>query len=223
MQAMKNYNKLVQFGEEVEGYTIPVLNEREIRAGAGIMFLALFIALMFILFQQDFLVVKYVIILFLTDFMVRVLVSPRFSPLLIMGRLIVGNQVPEYVGAPQKNFAWKIGLALSSLMFVLMVVLNSYSVITGITCLVCLVFLFFESAFGICLGCIFYGWIYKQEPKYCAGETCDEKQKEQIQKTSPAQLLILVSTVVFIVLTITFFNHWFREAPRNLNEIINAL
>jgi hypothetical protein len=28
-----------QFGENVEGYSIPVLNEREIRGGAGILFL----------------------------------------------------------------------------------------------------------------------------------------------------------------------------------------
>jgi len=30
-------NKIIQFGEHVEGYDIPVLNEREIRAAAGIL------------------------------------------------------------------------------------------------------------------------------------------------------------------------------------------
>ena len=39
-------SKLIQFGENVEGYNIPVLNEREIRAAAGILFLATFISLM---------------------------------------------------------------------------------------------------------------------------------------------------------------------------------
>ena len=29
----------MKFGEDVEGYDIPVLNEREIRASAGILFL----------------------------------------------------------------------------------------------------------------------------------------------------------------------------------------
>ena len=48
-------NKIIKFGEEVEGYNIPVLNEREIRAAAGILFLATFISLMLILFKQDFL------------------------------------------------------------------------------------------------------------------------------------------------------------------------
>ena len=37
-------SKIVQFGENVEGYNIPVLNEREIRAAAGILFLFMFIS-----------------------------------------------------------------------------------------------------------------------------------------------------------------------------------
>ena len=41
-------------------------------------------------------------------------------------------------------------------MFTFMVVVNAYSFITGIICLICLLFLFFESAFGICLGCQLY-------------------------------------------------------------------
>lgn len=40
----------VKFGEDVAGYDIPVLNEREIRAAAGIFFLLMFISLMQILF-----------------------------------------------------------------------------------------------------------------------------------------------------------------------------
>ena len=147
---MEKLERVIQFGEVVEGYEVPVLNEREIRASAGIMFLALLIALMFILFKQDFLLVKYVIVVFLSDFIIRVFVSPRFSPLLIIGRLIVSRQVPEYVGAAPKKFAWTIGVTLSVLMFFLLVVLNCYSIITAATCIVCLLLLFFESAFGIC-------------------------------------------------------------------------
>lgn len=98
-------NKLIQFGENVEGYDIPVLNEREIRAAAGIIFLFMFIALMLILFKGDFVMIKYAITLFLTDMLIRVFINPKFSPMLIIGRLIVKNQKPEYVGAKQKKFA----------------------------------------------------------------------------------------------------------------------
>src|SRR5579872_456321 len=103
-------SKIIQFGEHVQGYDIPVLNEREIRASAGIMFLATFISLVLIFSTGNFVPIKYVATLFLTDFIIRVFVSPRFSPTLIIGRLIVRNQAPEYVGAPQKKFAWVIGL-----------------------------------------------------------------------------------------------------------------
>src|SRR3954453_2637586 len=119
-------NKLIQFGENIEGYNIPVLNEREIRAAAGILFLATFLSLMLIIFKNNFVPIKYVITIFLTDFIIRVFINPKFSPLLIFGRLIVRNQVPEYVGAAQKKFAWIIGVMLSGTMFIFMVLLNSY-------------------------------------------------------------------------------------------------
>ncbi len=106
--------KIIQFGEDVEGYNIPVLNEREIRASAGILFLLVLISLMLILFKGDFLPTKYVITVLLTDFIIRVFVNPKFSPSLIIGRLIVRNQVPEYVGAKQKKFAWVIGVVLAA-------------------------------------------------------------------------------------------------------------
>jgi hypothetical protein len=213
-------NKVIKFGEDVEGYDIPVLNEREIRASAGLMFLALFSALVLIMFKQDFLLVKYVIVIFLTDFIIRVFVSPRFSPVLIIGRLVVSRQVPEYVGAPQKKFAWKIGLALASLMFLLLVVLNSYSIITAATCIVCLVFLFFESAFGICVGCWMYRMFYKDEALYCVGETCRQAEKDAIQKTSLTQIFIVLSCVVYILLAIVLFNDQLQIAPKSLKEIV---
>ncbi|MDB5123297.1 MAG: hypothetical protein JWP94_1426 [Mucilaginibacter sp.] len=205
-----------QFGEHVEGYDIPVLNEREIRAAAGILFLVIFFSLMLIMFKNDFLLAKYAITLFLTDFVIRVFVSPKFSPSLIIGRLIVRNQVPEYVGARQKKFAWIIGVILSGTMFIFMVAVNSYSPITGIICLFCLVFLFFESAFGICLACKFYAFLFKEKAQYCPGEVCDIKSKQDIQKTSKTQLLIVVVFIGYIVLLSSLFNGQFMKKPYDL-------
>jgi len=207
---------LIQFGENVDEYNIPVLNEREIRASAGILFLATFFSLMLIIFKDNFVPIKYVITLFLTDFIIRVFINPKFSPTLIIGRLIVRNQVPEYVGAQQKKFAWIIGVALSGTMFIFMVVVNSYSPITGIICLICLVFLFFESAFGICLGCKFYSMFYKEKAQYCPGEVCDVKSKQDIQKTSWAQLLIVLAFIGFVFLTAFLFNDYFSKHPYDL-------
>jgi len=210
---MKN---VIKFGEDVEGYAVPVLNEREIRASAGILFAGLFLAVMLIIFKQNFLLVKYIVVIFLTDFSIRIFISPRFSPTLIIGRLIVSGQSPEYVGAAQKKFAWKIGLGLSALMFIIVVLLNSYSIITGVTCVACLIFLFFESAFGICLGCLFYKLFYKEDPLYCAGESCEPKKKQAIQKVSWAQVAIVAGLIVYVLLIIVFLNNYFLIAPKKL-------
>ena len=217
---MKKASNYIKFGEEVEGFTIPVLNEREIRASAGILFLFMFISLMLILFKGNFLMIKYVIIVFLSDLLIRVFINPRFSPVLILGRLMVKNQRPEYVGASQKKFAWKIGIAFASLMFLLLVIVNSYSIFTGLTCLICLIFLFFESAFGICLGCLVYGWFYKDKMQYCPGEVCEPENKQEIQKVSTIQILILFGLIAFIILMAIFLKGAFSAPPKNLWRIL---
>lgn len=213
---MERKNSVLQFGEKVEGYNIPVLNEREIRAAAGLLFLATFLSLMFILFRENFVPIKYVVTFFLADFLIRVFLSPRYSPTLILGRLIVRNQNPEYVGARQKKFAWKIGVGLSAIMFIFLVLVNAYSPITGIGCLICLVFLFFEAAFGICLGCKFYPMFYKEKAQYCPGEICDRKARQDIQKTSPAQLLILLALIASVILAAFTLQKEFEKKPYDL-------
>jgi hypothetical protein len=207
---------IFSFGENVSGYSIPVLNEREIRAAAGMLFLATLLSFLFIVFQHNFLPIKYVITFFMLDFLVRVLVNPRFSPTLILARLIVRNQVPEYVGAPAKKVAWIIGIGLSMAMFIHMVLLNGYSVMTGTICLICMVFLFFESVFGICLGCKFYGWVYREKAQYCPGEVCEVKSRHEIQKTSLAQVLVLGSFVILIVVSAFALSDEYSRKPHLL-------
>jgi hypothetical protein len=215
---MKNdpMSKTIQFGEDVPGYTIRVLNEREIRAAAGILFLGTFLGLMFIAFKGDFTAIRYVLIVFLADFIIRVFVNPRFAPTLVLGRLMVGRQTPEYVGARQKKFAWVIGLILSATMFVFLVVMNAYWLMTGLVCLTCLVFLFFESAFGICLGCKFYPLFFKDKVQYCPGEVCERRSRQPIQRTSGRQLLVVLLFVAFVVVLAVSGNGYLSRAPHYL-------
>ena len=215
-------SKIIRFGEEVKGYEIPVLNEREIRAAAGIFFVFAFTSVLLAVTKGSFIALKYFIIIFLFDFIIRVFVNPRFSPTLIIGRLIVIRQVPEYVGAAQKKFAWVIGLILAMIMLALVVFVNSFSPVTGIICLICLIFLLFESAFGICLGCLFYGWFYGKKARYCPGEVCEVHNRHDIQKSSWIHWLILLGFVVFIILSIHFFNDAFKEQPRDLFQILGS-
>jgi hypothetical protein len=209
-------SKIFQFGENVEGYAVRVLNEREVRASAGIMFLFAYTSLLIILFKGNFVPAKFFVFIFLTDFAIRVLVNPKFSPTLIIGRLIVTNQKPEYVGAPQKKFAWFIGLALALLMFFFLIVLNTYSIITGLICLICLIFLFFESVFGICLGCLFYNLFYKEEAKHCPGYTCEINERVEIQKISKTHLLILALFIGYLFLSVSLLKDTFKIKPEKL-------
>jgi len=98
------YEKIIYFGEEVEGYNIPFERKRN-KGGGGDIFFFTFLVLMQIIFNQNFVMIKYVITGFLADILVRVFIKPKFSPSLIIGRLIVRNQVPEYVWAKQKKFS----------------------------------------------------------------------------------------------------------------------
>ena len=76
--------------------------------------------------------------------------------------------------------------------------------------------LFFEAAFGICLGCKFYPLFFKDKVQYCPGEVCDVKNKQDIQKTSKGQIFILLAFIACIFLLGFLLNDKFKEAPYDL-------
>ena len=190
------------FGEKVDGYDIPVLNEREARAGAGLLFMFAMISFLNSYLLHDFTFTKIFVTIFMVDFFTRVFINPKYAPSLIMGRIFVQNQTPEYVGAPQKRFAWSIGFVLSVIMFFMIVIFEIMTPIKIIICVLCLALLFSETAFGICLGCIVYHWVYKKNPHYCPGNVCEIIAKEEIQKISKLQFII-VSIFLFTVVSYT--------------------
>ena len=189
----------LQFGEDHPDYSVRVLNEREARGAAGIMFLFAMIAFMTAWFKGDFTPTKLTIVAFFIDFFIRVLINPRFSPTLIMARWMVNNQTAEYVGAPQKRFAWSIGLVLATFMMLLVVINDVRGPINMITCLVCLILLFFESAFGICVGCKMYNLFNKEKAQLCPGNVCEIKDRESIQIVTLAQALIAMGYVALLL------------------------
>jgi len=214
--------KVKQFGETVEGYDIPVLNEREIRASAGILYFFMFLAWMLVIFNENFFLIKLVNTIFLTDFIIRVMINPKFSPSLIIGRLIVSGQTPEFVGAAPKKFAWTIGLVLATIIFLLLVVMNSTSFITGIICQICLIFLFFEAVFGICLGCKFYPLFHKEKAQYCPGDICEVKAKQEIQKTSYLQKGVVIGSFAYVIAAAILFYNSFSATPSDLWVIVKS-
>ena len=189
----------LQFGEDHPDYSVRVLNEREARGAAGIMFLFAMIAFMTAWFKGDFTPTKLTIVAFFIDFFIRVLINPRYSPTLIMARWMVKNQTAEYVGAPQKRFAWSIGLVLATFMMFLVVINDVRGPINMITCLVCLILLFFESAFGICVGCKLYNLFNKEKAQLCPGNVCEIKDRQSIQIVTLAQALIAIGYVALLL------------------------
>ena len=192
-------NKHIYFGETVKGYDIPVLNEREARAGAGLLFLFAMISFLNAYLTHHFLFTQIFVTFFMVDFFIRIFINPKYASSLILGRLFVRNQKPEYVGAPQKRFAWSIGFVLSVVMFLIIVVFEWMTPIKIAICVLCLMLLFSEAAFGICIGCIIYHRVYKKSPHYCPGNVCELKEKEEIQKVSKLQLAIVSIFLIFIV------------------------
>ena len=138
-------------------------------------------------------------------------------------RQSLGGSSLNMLGKNTKVTETDIIITNATIMFVLMVVVNSYSPITGLICFICLIFLFFESAFGICLGCKFYSMVYKEKAQYCPGEICDVKSRQDIQKTSWVQLVIVFGFISFIVLTVFLFNDIFSVEPHNLFEVENSV
>lgn len=79
-----------QYGERVDGYDVSVLNEREARAGAGILFAIGLLSLVNAVALGHLIVTKVFISFFTFDFFMRVL-QPRYSPSLLLGRFFVQN------------------------------------------------------------------------------------------------------------------------------------
>jgi len=192
--------KIYGFGENVKGYDVPVFNEREVRAAAGIVFLFAFMA-----FMNGFLTgnnepTKLMVSVFLLDFFIRIFVNPKYAPSMVVGRWIVNNQTPEYVGAPQKRWAWAFGFFLAAIMFYLVVLNNIRGPANILTCALCLGLLFFEAVFGICVGCKVYNVFHKGGAKHCPGDSCDlSKPREEIQKLNTLQFMIFIFSILVLL------------------------
>jgi hypothetical protein len=180
------------FGERVEGFSVPVLNEREVRAAAGILFFSALVSFMNAWLMGNFRLTQIFVIAFLTDFTIRIFVNPRFAPSMILGRFAVRNQTPEWAGAPQKRFAWAFGFALAVAMLYLIVINNVIGPVNLIICATCLTLMFFESAFGICLACKVYNLFHARRAASCPGGACEVRVRHKSQKIGAAHMAVVV-------------------------------
>lgn len=181
-----------QFGEIIPNLSLhgepanyPVLNERDVRAGAGIMFLFGMISFTNALLLQNYSFLSVFIIVFAAEFAIRIFINPNYAPIYAIAKLLVKKQKPEYSGAIQKKFAWSLGLILATAMIIIVPVLQIRGTLPFTLCLICLALLWLETALGICVGCTIYNTLLKYNiiPKpnikpACPGGSCAIPQKK---------------------------------------------
>ncbi len=191
-------NNPFQFGETVAGYPVRVVNERTVRAAAGLLFFPAVVSFMNALLTANYQPTRLFVIVFLIDMSLRML-NPRWAPSMIVGGWIVRHQAPEWVGAPQKRFAWGLGLLLGVAMLYLMVFNRYMGPVNMLVCASCLTLMFFETAFGICLGCKLYNLFNKEQAQLCPGGVCEvpaQKKGWGIALPQAAVLVLFVSAIV---------------------------
>ena len=178
------------FGEMTSEYDFKVINEREARASAGIMFLLGTISLFNFILTKNLFFAEVFSVTFILEFVVRIFINPLYAPYMMLGSLFVRNQKPEWVEAKPKRFAWVLGLMLGAVMgyFILFNILTPARLIV---CLLCLFLLYMEAVFGICLGCMLYKKL-NLELKKCPGDVCEVWQKPK--RANPIIMMLVASS-----------------------------
>ena len=174
---------IISFGEYSDGRPYKTIDEREVRASSGLMFILGLIAFINGFVLQKFIVIPYISGFLMLNFLIGIFINPKFSPTMILAKFITQNQSKLPIGAVQKKFAWTLGLGLSTAIFVLSILLQDNILFFNAVCLLCLIclfLLFFETAFGICIGCQIYFLFIRlkiiKQPEVkpnCMGDSCE--------------------------------------------------
>lgn len=178
------------FGETIDEFDYKVINEREVRASAGIMFLLGFMSLFSVYVERTIFWAELYSITIILEFTIRVLFNPNYAPYMLIGGFFVRNQQPEWVEAKQKHFAWFLAFGLGAMM-TYYILFDLVSLLRMIVCWICLALMFIESAFGICLGCLLYrkmNW----KTYNCPGGICDLPAPPYNKKKGVYILLFLI-------------------------------
>ncbi|WP_299522213.1 DUF4395 domain-containing protein [uncultured Lutibacter sp.] len=174
---------ILSFGDYIEGRKYKVLDERQLRASAGIMLLLGIIASINGFILNKYTVIPYISGFLLLNFLIGIFINPKYAPTMLLAKLIVYKQSPLPIGAIQKKFAWSLGLVLSTVIFSLSLFLINDATFFDpvcLLCLICLVLLYLEAAFGICVGCKLYDLAINlnllknpTEKPNCMGDSCE--------------------------------------------------
>ena len=174
---------IVSFGEDIEGKNFKVVDERRMRASAGIMLLFGIIASINGFILQKYEIIPYIAGFLALNFIIGIFINPKYSPTILLANLFVRKQSSLPIGAVQKKFAWSLGLVLSITIFGLSILLQkdaSFFEPVCFLCMICLILLYLETVFGICVGCKLYFLSIRLkllkkpvEKPNCMGDACE--------------------------------------------------
>ena len=174
------------FGQRFENLTVwgrpasfPVVNERAVRATAGIVMLLAAAAIAIAYFDKNYTPVRIISVLVAADLALRQVAGlTPLSPIGTLGTFLVRNQKPEWVGATQKRFSWALAFGM-----VLLIAILTNAGVHGLGVqligLMLIGLLWLESVVGFCVGCFIYsrlikaGLIHPEDAPACGGNSCE--------------------------------------------------
>ena len=176
----------LSFGQRISGRTVDgaelhaaVVDENQVRAAAGLTMVLGAVAFSYAYFDAQYIPLQAVSTLFFVEFLARLTVGLRYSPIGVIARAMTLRRVPDWVSAKPKRFAWKLGLGMA---FSMMIITNSgiRGMLPRTICAICLTLMWMESVLGLCVGCKLHamlvrrGWTTK-DPDYevCAHGVCE--------------------------------------------------
>ena len=176
----------LSYGQRISGLTVDgaelqaaVFDEKQVRAAAGLTMALGAVAFGYAALAQEYAPIRVITAFFFVEFLVRVTVGLRYSPVGLLAQVLTRSQEPEWVSAKPKRFAWTLGLVLS---FAMTAITNSgiTGALPATICLVCLTLMWMESVLGVCLGCEIHGLLVRRgwttkDPAFevCANGACE--------------------------------------------------
>ena len=175
----------LSYGQRIPGLIVdgrelnaPVFNEHEVRAAAGITMAVGAVAFCWAYFRHQYIPLQAVASFFFVEFLLRVTLGIRYSPVGVVSRVLMRNQPPQWVSAKPKRFAWSLGLGIG---FAMTIITNSgiRGWLPRSMCLLCLTMMWLESSLGLCLGCKLHGLLVRrgwaqpdEEYEICTDGSC---------------------------------------------------
>jgi hypothetical protein len=156
----------------------PVVNERAVRAAAGIVMALATIGIAIAHFDGNATPIRVISVVVAVDLALRQVTGlTPLSPIGTLATFLVRGQTPEWVGVTQKRFAWALACGMAALIAVLTNTgVHGWGVQLVGLALICLLWL--ESVVGFCVGCFLYsrlieaGLVHPEDAPACGGSSC---------------------------------------------------